>query len=94
MDLFTTAYGIFNANAKCKVLSDSHSTDIGFHQTPVLPQHLVLMRDTHFVAVVAKIFDDLLLACTPSVIIPIINPISCEVEFGTIPHGPGHLRYF
>lgn len=68
--------------------------NIGFFQAHFLAQLLVLIRNKNLVAIIAKIFDDLLLAGSPSVTDPIIFTIAAKVKLWTIVHGPGQLLYF
>lgn len=54
----------------------------------------VSMHCGRLVAIISKIFDDLLLSGIRYTTDPIIKEIAARVEIITIVHGPGHLRYF
>lgn len=92
--LLTTAYGLINANAKWKMLSDLILTDMGFRQAPVLLQLFVLMQNKVLMEIIAMIVDDFSLTGTQSITHPLIARIPFKVEIGTIANGSGHVRYF
>lgn len=76
------------------MLKDSILSDLGFCQTPVLPEIYKLVRNSRLVAIIATIVYELQRAVILETTDPIVSAIAAKVELGTVVHGPGHLRYF
>lgn len=92
--LKAAAYGFVNANTKWQTQSDNLVISLGLHRVPDVPQLLFIKKDGKLVLPVVKIVDDLLLARTNIIVHDFISSFDSKLKFGTVKHGPVHLRFF
>lgn len=60
----------------------------------MLPQLFLTIKNSRVVAVLSKIFEDLILAGHRSLTNPLAKSINHKFPLGTVRHGPGLIRFF
>lgn len=90
----SASYGLLNANAKWKLLSNQLLLDLELDRVQVFPQLLYLKTGGRIVAHIDKIVDDLQITVKLSVVDKHVNHFNRNFWFGTIEHGRGTMGYF
>lgn len=92
--LLTAPYGLINASAKWQQPSDKVMFDLGLKQWQQTPELFYLQRNKRLILVFAQIIEDLKVTGSDSSSDWLINKFNDTFKLGTIPSGPGRMRFF
>lgn len=75
-------------------MSDPLLVSLGLLQVPYIPQLFYLKKKGLLVLLLSKIMDDFLVTGRKAEVDSFLTKFDARFKFGTVVHGPGHVRSF